>query len=171
MWLPARVVAVHNSDTGQPISAASVTVRYIMTTDDFKRAQSETDTREFLPKPRVSGKTPSEAGMIAVKHFLSEEEVCGYVFDLMDDEGSGVVTPDVLATRLSAVDMKQVIDSSAALSVLVRGVGGEGERGGWSGGVSLVEMIREVFPGGGGVSKFEFVELCSLMQSVSVPSE
>lgn len=147
---------------------ATFTIRYIMSTDDFKKAQTETETREFLPKPRQVKKKAqpqNEGGVrrepVTVKPFRTEDEVCAYVFDAIDKDCEGILQPDVLIAALKSKPLGQVVCCSASLSLLVTGGGGG----------QLLGLISELFPGGDegpGVSKAEFVEFCSLVESMNV---
>jgi len=157
-WLPARVLTVNNSD-GHSLGDSSLTVEYILSTHDFKRAQSDTSTREFLPKPNAGSKQPQEA---AVKPFKTEEQVCSYVFDLIDEDCQGVVKSSLLASKLADPVLNAVVNTSAVLWCLVKGED------------DLLKMMAEMFPGdegegeegggeGGDVTKQEFIEFCAIV--------
>jgi hypothetical protein len=136
-----------------------------MSTAELKRAQRDTVTREFLPKPRVKkrsaggGGGAGAGGGVAVKPLCSEDAVCGYVFDTLDVDGTGILKVSDLTTQLTAPSLNNVVNSSATLSLMVRGH------------ARLLELLAELYPGeagedggtgAGGISKHEFVEFCSV---------
>lgn len=149
-WLPARVLGINADNTFK--------VRYLMTEDEFKKAQSETASRELMPKIRQRKTKSSE--YVEVKPFRTEDEVCAYAFDIIDKDCDGVLEPEVIVNRLVAKAMKHVVNSSSSLSLLVKG------------GLGLLEFLEDMFPSGadgeGGVSKLEFVEFCSVINSMGV---
>lgn len=152
-WLPARVLSVNNHD-GHSLVDSSLTVQYILSTREFKLAQSDTTTREFLPKPNVGTTQPQAA---VVKPFKTEVEVCNYVFDMVDENCRGVVKSVVLASKLRDPVLHHVVNTSAVLSCLVQSND------------TLLEMLCEMFPGdegdtdGGDVTKQEFADFCSVV--------
>jgi hypothetical protein len=171
-WLPARVVTVHHSENkGVSVCDSSFTVRYIMSSDEFKRAHTHTTTREFLPKPTPS-LTHSSPPSVAVKPYRTESEVCGYVFDVVDESSEGVVRSTLLKKSLTHSSLSAVVNTSAALSLVVKSSAG------------LLDLLTEMFPsdcgsectdevcecgsGGGGVTKEEFVEFCAVAVSSGV---
>ena len=155
-WLPARVLAIHNTD-GHSLCNSTFTVRYIMSTEEFKKCQRETETREYLPKKK---KNTSNANMLDVKPLHSEVEVCSYVFDIVDKDCKGAVEPEAITSTLTSLEMTNIVNSSSTLSLIVHG------------GAKLLEFIPQLFPpgveDGRGVSKSEFVEFCSLVQSMNL---
>jgi hypothetical protein len=157
VWLPAKVSVINKDGT--------YNLSYLASSDDVREAQLATSNRQFLPR-----RADKKKERLAVKPFASEQAVCAYVFDLIQDNASSAAinagdgTPvkthtgsagkrlpsSYIAAQLKTKRFEDVVRTSAALSAVT------------SSEYCLLEVLSEAFAESDDkCDQGEFVEFCT----------
>lgn len=139
IWLPALIAAIHED--------GRYTLNFILTMEEFRSAQSATNSRHLLAKG------PPNFEKLCEKK--SDREVCDYIFTCLDQEGNGLIKCLDLITALSSPDLRTVVNSSLALSRLIYG------------GSHYLDTFKKLVGEDEFVTKFDFVEICSVLVELS----
>ena len=157
-WLPAVVEAV-NYAAAEPHGPPTVSydIRYFMTSRELRSGRTEASNRPFLSLP-----SELRSDVLQPKKNQSEKRVCEGAFDVVDVEKAGRVDVAILLQALRSTEMRSVVMSSVALSMVVFGT---------SSTLAASSNVEVRFPlsaaleevasdAGNEISKSEFVEIC-----------